>query len=216
MAPQLLLAALLTSPLAEADKLSPLPEPDSLTTPRVGLAQAAPADKRPWYRPRHLVLQTGGGIGMVAAGVGYGLGKDRNELDLLIGYVPSKYAGSTLTVGTAKYTYSPFVLPLSERWQIRPLTVGGYLSYTHGVINDGERGQYSKGYYWFSTDTRVGPVLGSRLAYQRRTPSGQARNIAFYYELGSNDLYILSYVQNRKGLSVGDNLTLSLGLKADF
>ncbi|TGD77912.1 hypothetical protein [Hymenobacter wooponensis] len=213
MAPQLLLAAALAGPMTEPDTLARPATPDSLITRSTGLE---PLDKKPWYRPRHVVLQTGGGIGMVAAGVGYSLGKDKNELDILVGYVPTKYAGSSLTIATAKYTYSPFVLPVGERWQIRPLTVGGYLSYTHGTVNDEEKGQYAKGYYWFSTDTRVGPVLGSRLAYRRRTPAGQPRNVAFYYELGSNDLYILSYVQNRKALSVGDILTLSLGLKADF
>ncbi|SNC76829.1 hypothetical protein SAMN06265337_3583 [Hymenobacter gelipurpurascens] len=218
MAPHLLLAASLACPLAAVAQQQLITQvaPDTLTASQpTGLGQSAAAPQ-PWYRPRHLVLQTGGGVGMVAVGAGYGFWKDRSELDILVGYVPEKYAGSHLTIFTAKYMYSPWVVPLGEKWQLRPLTVGAYASYTHGVINDGTSGQYEKGYYWFSRDTRVGPLLGSRVSFRRQTPSGQSRNASLYYELGSNDLYILSYALNRKGLSPTDILTLSLGLKFDF
>ncbi|MCR5887497.1 hypothetical protein LRS06_06815 [Hymenobacter sp. J193] len=95
--------------------------------------------------------------------------------------------------------------------------VGGYFSYTHGTINDEEQGQYTKDYYWFSTDTRVGPLLGSRVGYALpTTANGRSRYLSAYYELGSNDLYLISYAQNLKGLSPADILVLSLGLKLDF
>lgn len=209
-------AALAAAPLltSAAQELATAP-PD--TTGQVRTAPAQQPAPLPWYRPRHAVVQTGGGIGMVAAGVGYGLWRDRAELDVLVGYVPKKHAGSTLSIATAKLMFSPYLIPIKERWQLRPLTVGVYYSYTHGTINDEEPGQYTKGYYWFSTDTRIGPLLGSRITYARNpSPRGRARNISFYYELGTNDLYILSYAQNRRGLSPVDILTLSLGLKADF
>lgn len=217
MASHLLLAALVACPLAAVAQapLAASATPDTIAARRTGLGQSA-GERGPWYRPRHAVLQTGGGIGMVAAGVGYGFWKDRSEVDILVGYVPEKYAGSHLTIFTAKYMYSPWVLPLGERWQLRPLTVGAYASYSHGVINDGTSGQYEKGYYWFSRDSRVGPLLGSRISFRRQTPTGQPRNASLYYELGSNDLYILSYALNREALSPTDILTLSLGLKFDF
>jgi hypothetical protein len=220
MAPHLLLAALVAGPLAAAAQEQPAASPSSpdtvITNSRTGLGQSAAGERRPWYRPRHLVLQTGGGVGMVAAGTGYGFWKDRSELDVLVGCVPEKHAGSTLTIFTFKYMYSPWVLPLGEKWQLRPLTVGAYASHTRGVINDGTKGQYEKGYYWFSRNSRVGPLLGSRISFRRPTESGQLRNASLYYELGSNDLYVLSYALNRRGLSPADILTLSLGLKYDF
>lgn len=186
-----------------------LAQTDSLTS-------AKPEAQR-WFRPRHLTLQTGGGVGMLAAGVGYSFWRDRTEVDVLLGYVPKKYAGSALTIATFKLLYSPFTLPLRERWQLKPLTVGGYASYSYGVINPGERNQYPAGYYWWSTKGRVGPLLGSRITYVRpASTEGRPRNISFYYELGTNDLYLVSYVQNRRGLSPADITTLTLGLKADF
>lgn len=180
----------------------------------------APADSLPWYRPRHVVVQTAGGIGMVAGGIGYSFWRDRAEADVLVGYVPKKYAGSSLTIATAKFLYTPFKLALSPRLEVRPLTVGVYVSYTHNTINDEVRGQYTKGYYWFSTDTRVGAILlGGRVSYLRtERASGRTRRLSGYYELGTNDLYLTSYVLNGnyRSLSPLDILTLGLGIKAEF
>ncbi|GAA4018979.1 hypothetical protein GCM10022408_36160 [Hymenobacter fastidiosus] len=183
--------------------------------------EVAPAPKakaaHPWYRPRHLMVQTGGGLGMVAVGAGYSYANNKVETDILLGYVPKRFAGSTLSLASVKLLYSPFTLRITDQWQVKPLTVGAYLSYTHGTLNDEERGQYTKDYYWFSTDTRYGPLAGSRLSYLRPGRNGSApKAVSLYYELGSNDLYLISYAQNRKGLSFGQVLTLAIGVKADF
>lgn len=188
------------------------------TPPSAGLGLRAD-NPRPWYRPTHLHLQTGGGLGMVAAGAGYDLNKKKSlELDILLGYVPKSYGGSALSLASAKVMYSPWRVPISEKWELLPLTAGLYFSYTHGTINDELPGQYSSDYYWFSTDTRYGPLLGSRLTFLAPpiNATGQARKISAYYELGTNDLYIASYMGNTKALSLGDILTLALGVKVDF
>lgn len=180
---------------------------------------AGPRAERPWYRPKHLALQTGGGLGMIAAGAGYEFSKNHLETDILIGYVPKYYAGSTLSLASLKFMYSPFHLPVGERFQVVPVTVGAYFSYTHGTINDELKGQYSSDYYWFSTDTRYGPLLGSRVTFLAPpiAATGQPRKISLYYELGSNDLYLASWLNNRNGgLGFGQLLTLALGVKADF
>ncbi|HEX8504122.1 MAG TPA: hypothetical protein VF630_02050, partial [Hymenobacter sp.] len=137
------------------------PPPDTA----IVAAGPRPPVERPWYRPKHLVLQTGGGLGMVAGGVGYAFGKGRLETDVLVGYVSERYAGSALSLASLKVLYSPYRLRVSEKVQVLPLTFGAYASYTHGVINDGVKGQYPKDYYWFSTDTRVGLMLGSRVTF---------------------------------------------------
>lgn len=202
--PALLLAA---APSAQA---APAPA-DTAVAPR--------ATDRPWYRPKHAVLQTGGGLGMVAGGAGYVFAKDRLEADVLLGYVPKRYAGSTLSLASLKVMYSPFRLRIADKVQALPFTIGGYFSYTHGTLNDEIRGQYSQDYYWFSTDTRYGALVGGRLTYLAApvAATGQPRKLSFYYELGSNDLYIASYLTNRDGgLSIGQLLTLALGVKADF
>ncbi|WP_375435216.1 hypothetical protein [uncultured Hymenobacter sp.] len=190
----------------------------STTAPAASLAPAFEA--RPWYHPSHVQVQTAGGMGLIAAGVGYTTLRDRLEADVLVGYVPEKHAGSTLSIATVKLLYTPYTVPLSDKFELQPLTIGIYGSYTHNTINDEVRGQYTKGYYWFSTDTRIGPLLGGRLSYLRPTaiPSDRQRRISAYYELGSNDLYLVSMFSNanRKSLSPADVLTLGLGLKMDF
>ncbi|WP_035565361.1 hypothetical protein [Hymenobacter sp. IS2118] len=189
-----------------------------------GAAHAAPPDTtarppRPWFRPRHVVLQTGGGLGMVAGGAGYVLLKNRLETDLLIGYVPRRYAGSALALVSLKVMYSPWQLRVAERVRVVPVTLGGYLSYTHGTLNDGQKGQYPRDYYWFSTDTRYGALLGGRVACLMAplAATGQPRKLAFCYELGTNDLYVATYLTNRGGaIGVGQLVTLALGVKVDF
>lgn len=174
--------------------------------------------KRPWYRPRHLVLQTAGGLGMLTAGAGYHYFNSRLEADLLIGYVPKKYAGSNLTTFSGKLLYSPFRLKLAPKWQLLPLTAGVFFSHTHNTINDGVKGQYSADYYWFSHDNFYGPILSSRITYLAPPirATGQPRKLSAFYELSSNNLYIISYTTNTKGLAFGKILTLALGVKVDF
>ncbi|UYZ62361.1 hypothetical protein [Hymenobacter weizhouensis] len=204
-------ALLLAAPLA-ATSAPTLSEPDSL------LAATKP-EPRPWFRPRHLVLQTGGGLGMVAAGTGYEFWQKRTEVDVLLGFVPARYAGTSLVVVSAKLLYSPpaWTLPLGPKWQVRPLTAGAYISHTRGNPNDGKPGQYPEGYYWFSTNTRVGPLLGSRLTRVLPTRSTEhPRHLSFYYELSTNDLYLLSYFLNHRALDLDDIAVLSLGVKMDF
>ncbi|MBF9238378.1 hypothetical protein I2I05_13310 [Hymenobacter sp. BT683] len=203
----LLLAGLLFATFA-AHAAAP---PDTIAT--------TPAGARQWFRPQHLVLQTGGGLGMVAGGAGYSFLKDRLETDILIGYVPERYAGSTLTLASLKVMYSPFHLRVAEQVQVVPFTIGGYFSYTHGTLNDELKGQYSKDYYWFSTDTRYGALVGGRVTYLAApvAATGLPRKLSLYYELGSNDLYIATYLNNRNGgIGVGQLLTLALGVKADL
>jgi hypothetical protein len=189
------------------------------TPPDTTATTTAPRAARPWYRPTHLALQTGGGLGMVAAGAGYEFSKNRLETDVLLGYVPKRFAGSTLSLASLKFMYSPFRLRVAEQVQVLPITVGAYFSYTHGTINDELKGQYASDYYWFSTDTRYGPLVGGRVTYLAApvAATGQPRKVSFYYELGSNDLYLASYLNNRNGgLGFGQLLTLALGVKADF
>ncbi|NVO84955.1 hypothetical protein [Hymenobacter terrestris] len=224
MAPTLLLAALLAAPATPATPLIPNSPvgSDSVTVsvavpPVLGLAKSA---RRPpiGYRPRHLLLQTGGGVGMVSVGGGLSFARRRLDLDALLGYVPARHAGTTLTIASAKVKYAPWQLPLGgSGLALTPLAVGVYGSYTFGLRNTGEEGQYPDDYYWWSRTIRVGPVLGSSLSYALPdASSGRARRLTAYYELATNDLYGLSYFLNRRALSLSDIATLALGLKLEI
>ena len=57
---------------------------------------------------------------------------------------PKRYAGSTLTLASLKFLYSPFRLWVAGWVQVLPLTVGAYFSCTHGTLNDELKGQLER------------------------------------------------------------------------
>lgn len=212
----LLLAALLAAPFVSPAAPSVLPSaPDS-----AGVAQEAPPVVAGRYRPRHVLLQTGGGVGMLSVGGGLSFARRHLDVDGLLGYVPARHAGKALTIVSLKLKYAPWRLPLGKpggALALTPLAVGLYGSHTFGILNPGTDGRYPDGYYWFSRTTRIGPVLGSSLSYALpAAPNGRARRLAAYYELATNELYLISYYQNRRALSLTDIATLALGLKLEF
>ncbi|SDY37702.1 hypothetical protein [Hymenobacter psychrophilus] len=223
MVPTLLLAALLATPAAAATPATSSPTgSDSAAVsvaapPVLGLLRPAP-QRAAVYRPRHLLLQTGGGVGMLSVGGGLSFAHRHLDFDGLLGYVPARHAGTALTIASLKLKYAPWELPLGgSGLALTPLAVGVYGSYTFGVRNVGEDGQYPDDYYWWSRTMRVGPVLGSSLSYALPdAASGRARRLTAYYELATNDLYAISYYQNRRALSLRDIATLALGLKLEF
>ncbi|OUJ76202.1 hypothetical protein [Hymenobacter crusticola] len=185
-----------------------------------GHAQVTEPSRQPWYVPEHAVLQTAGGIGMIAGGVGYALGAHRRfDADVLIGYVPGTYTGDrAFGIFTLKGTYSPFTLPVDTHWQIKPLAIGALINYTPSqMLNRSRDDKYSyKNYYWWGSTVRLGAFLGGRVGYGFNTRTGRKRVASAYYELGTNDLYFVSLLTNTKGLALGQILTLGLGVKVDF
>jgi hypothetical protein len=187
-------------------------------TPAAIRADTLPAHR--WYVPHHLVGQFAGGQGMMTAGLGYSLSRRRLDLDLLAGYVPCRYSITPMTILTAKVTYMPWTIALGRRgWAVRPLAVGGYLSYTASEgLNETQDGKYPAGYYWWSANTRVGGFLGGRIAHPlpSRCPAKPRRLVSFYYELGTNELYVTNWWGNPRGLTLLDVATLGVGIKLDI
>ncbi|OON71046.1 hypothetical protein [Hymenobacter sp. CRA2] len=174
---------------------------------------------QPWYHPHHVVLQTAGGQGMITGGVGYTTLRGRIDLDVLAGYVPRQYSVTPMGVFTAKAGYSPWTLPVAAgRWQVRPLTVGALVSHTASRgLNNTRDDKYYKGYYWWSSRTRIGGFVGGKVSrVVGTTRYGRPRTLGAYYELGTNDLYLASLFTNLGGLGVHEILTLGFGVKLDL
>jgi hypothetical protein len=187
----------------------------------VGLAgslacQAQPDPLASGKAPFFLSLHVGGGLGLVALGGGVQLARQRLEPEVLVGYVPSRFSGKPLTIFTLKATYLPVRSTGGEQWQASG-GVGGYVSYTRGAtIRDSkDPSNYTPGYYWFSTKVRTGLFVTPRLTYASRTTAQRPHpaRIAAYAELGTNDLYLLSRLPNKGGISNTDILTLGFGSK---
>lgn len=179
---------------------------------------------RKWYRvwnkliPSQFTLQYAGSIGAVSGGLGWHYGKKKQwETDLLVGYLPQADADESHFVFTAKQSYIPFHCDFGRRFELEPLTCGMFFSTISGEqFWKSQPSKYPKKYYGFSTAIRAHLFVGQRICY--KIPSSARRyhkNISFYYELSTCDLYLVSKFTNSY-LSVWDILSLALGVKLDL
>jgi hypothetical protein len=181
-----------------------------------GQSEHAFQHSRKWYLPDHLKLQFAGGIGFLSGGPGYLSRNKTLETDVLFGFLPQKFGGDALISITGKTTYSPWRIPVKNNNYIVPFSLGFYLSYTFGPQFDTKwPTYYPKGYYWWATAFRPGAYVGGKVGKDFETV-GRKRGFEFYYELGTYDLLLVSYVQNRGYLHLTDIVNLSLGVKYGF
>ncbi|WP_035564908.1 hypothetical protein [Hymenobacter sp. IS2118] len=179
-------------------------------------ADTARPDRARWYVPTHLLAHTAGGQGLAAVGTGWTVSRDRLALEVLAGYLPKKFSITPVGVFTAKVTYAPWQLGLGGTpWHVRPLALGGFVSYSASRGISLSRGsKYEEGYYWWSSRTRVGAFVGGSAGRTfGLTKRGTARSATAYYELGTNDLYLVSWMTNKGGLPLRSILTLGFGVR---
>lgn len=164
-----------------------------------------------WYTPDHTKLQFAGNIGFLSMGIGYLHGKEKLETDIMLGFVPKSIGGDHIISLTGKLTYFPWQIHMNENFTLYPLSVGPYLSYSFGSQFDTLLpNEYPPGYYWWATSLRLGAFAGGKL--QWRLP-GNDRHLAFYYEIGTYDLELISYIQNTEYLQIEDIFSMALGVK---
>lgn len=169
-----------------------------------------------WYIPDHYKMQFAGNIGFVSFGAGYLHGKDKLETDLFTGYLPKFIGGDRVITLTLKSTYAPWEKQLKENLSIKPFTLGLFLSYSFGSQFDTiSPNEYPEGYYWWASSLRVGGFIGGMVTLDYNKGDNKKR-ITFFYELGTYDLLLLSYVQNTEQLKVWDVTSLALGVKFDL
>jgi len=172
--------------------------------------------RRKWYIPDHIKLQFAGNIGFMSGGPGYLSRNKTLETDILFGFLPEKFGGDALISLTAKTTYSPWRVPLKNTYYVVPFSLGFYLNYTFGPQFDSKwPTYYPKGYYWWATSFRPGAYIGGKIGKEVKYRK-KIKGLELYYELGTYDLLLISYVQNTKYLKPADILSLSLGLKMAF
>ncbi|OON71044.1 hypothetical protein B0919_03365 [Hymenobacter sp. CRA2] len=168
--------------------------------------------------PFFVSVQVAGGSGAVAVGGGYWLAHRQLEPELLIGVLPGKLAGGRpLPVFSLKTTYAPrgFRLGSEAAWRLSPLTVGGMISYTPGpnlyLVRNPDRRYSTNKYYWWPSALRIHGFVGARLA--QTAAGGWPRRRLLAAEIGTNDLYFVSWLTNRT-LRLPEILTLGLTAKA--
>ncbi|TDE14711.1 hypothetical protein [Dyadobacter psychrotolerans] len=169
-----------------------------------------------WYLPDHMKLQFAGNIGFMSGGPGYSSKNKTLETDILFGFLPQKFGGDALISTTLKTTYSPWLIALKNEHYFAPFSLGMYLSYTFGPQFDTKwPSYYPRGYYWWATAFRPGAYIGGKVGRTVNT-NKRKRGLELYYELGSYDLMMISYVQNTGFLKLSDIVNLAFGVKFGF
>ncbi|MGN0205881.1 MAG: hypothetical protein ACI4BC_01435 [Muribaculaceae bacterium] len=167
-----------------------------------------------WERlkPRNFMAQYAGGMGFLSFGAGWEYGRSGQwNTDLLVGFIPKAYADKLRFTFTAKQTYTPWHWHFKPQFSLEPLTCGIYVNTIGGEeFWEREPAKYPSGYYTFSTKLRFYLFVGQSITFYPR--SDMFRAVKLFYELGTNELYIVSKATNST-LRFGDILRLSFGMK---
>ena len=169
--------------------------------------------------PDYSKLQFAGGMGVMSFGVGWAYGKnDRWETDVLLGFLPRFSGEEGHATFTLKENFLPWKIRLNSeddyyRWVLEPFSVSLYLN---KIFGDGEfwtrqPEKYPDKYYILATNLRFNLAFGQRLNVSVRNPHF-ANTVSFFYEITTNDLYVICAIQNRT-LKLHDIFSLSLGLR---
>ncbi len=168
------------------------------------------------FIPDQIGIQYAGSIGYASIGIGYNFFRERSALSFYYGYVPESKGGE-LHIGIVKFDYKPFNIPIGHQLIFQPLNPVVFLSYTFGG-NFGFRfnpDQYAKGYYFWSPALREHLGLSSELKILG-DGSSRIKSISLYAEANTNDLYLISWYNNRTKFPVTDIFHLGFGIKMNF
>lgn len=170
--------------------------------------------------PDGAVIQHAGSIGYLSAGAHYTLFKNKKgSFDVIYGHLPKSKGGGFSTLST-KFAIRPYELKLNKWLTIHPVNPGAFLSYTLDKEFDltWDRGQYPKSYYYWSEALHLHFSFSSELKLDTRQllSSKFLKSFAVYYEVNTNDMYLVNYIQNTRGLSLTDIFKAGIGIKSTF
>jgi hypothetical protein len=179
-------------------------------------AQESKVSPRKWYVPDFAVAQYAGSIGFLSAGAGYDIFKGKGHIDLLVGYVPQFTGSKSLETLTLKFTAAPLKISVNQHVTVYPLTTGIYFCYTPGKeFSSDLPSWYPEGYYWWSEAIRANIFLGGKIKIaSSRFKAGSF--ISPYYEVGTNEIKLVSYAQNASSLSFWKILHAGIGVRYNF
>lgn len=152
-------------------------------------------------------LQYAGSTGFMT--IGFSKVATKLELGILYGNIPHSLGGVNYSV-SLKVAYTPF--RFGKKIRMEPVQIGTFPCQNFGK-NLGLRWekQYPKGYYWWTRSLRFHCFISSQISYA--IAKKQADRIAFFFEANTNDLYIFSYITNRKSIKLYDIVFFGTGIK---
>lgn len=158
--------------------------------------------------PDHGTLQFAGGIGFLSGGIGYDSKNKRIQTDILYGYVPEKLGGVTIHCVTGKISWVAVSGKLKNNIRIDWLSTGILFNYVFGkkyffLSPD----KYPLKYYGLPTAAHLGIFTGGGIRFKKA---------GIYYELGTTDRDLASYVTNIKAFPFFDIVNVGVGAKYFF
>lgn len=188
-----------------------------LTVGQRTMAQSEQETEKLWIIPDYAKLQYAGAIGFLSAGVGYTQFDGKMETELLVGFLPESIGGDNLTTLTLRTNFLPWKINMEpDKIDVIPFYGGAFLSHTFGdqfYVFTPER--YPRWYYGWPTALRLGVFVGSRLRIHL-PEIDKIKSVDFFYEVGSYDLKLVSFIQNLDALSLLDVVNIAAGIKIEF
>jgi hypothetical protein len=167
--------------------------------------------------PNHNKTHFAGSMGILSIGVGWNYGKSvKWETDLFIGYLPKFESDKGSATFTVKQTIIPCRYQINEKWSFEPIRTGLFVNRIFGEdLWTNVPDKYPrKDYYFFATDLRFNIFIGQSIKYYLpRNPIFESASL--YYELNTNDLYIISLWDNH-AIGLKDILKFSFGIKMEI
>jgi hypothetical protein len=164
------------------------------------LAQSATAQKDFLKKlvPDEANLQYAGSIGFLSGGFGYQLFNEKSDLNFSIGYVPESLGGR-LTILSVKFDYKPWKINIKDKAVWHPFNPVIFPSYTLGENFDYEfeAPQYRKGYYFWSSALRLHLGASTEVKLLNLPRGSKIKGLSVYAEANTNDLYAVSWFQNK-------------------
>lgn len=161
-------------------------------------------------------LQYAGSIGHISANAGYTFFK-RTNLNFNYGYIPEK-KGGRMHILAVKFEYKPLRIPVGRAIEIHPFNPGVFVSYTlqKSLTLGFNPPQYPKDYYFWSEALRKHIGASSEIKLLNQRLEGKVRALSLYIEANTNDLYMISWFENRTTIPFSQIFKLGYGLRLYF
>lgn len=167
--------------------------------------------------PSHICLQSGGGMGIISAGVGWSYGSnDRWETDINIGFLPKHNSTVSKAIISLKENFIPWNIRLNDSFHLEPLSTSLYFT---SILNNKfwakQPDRYPSDYYLLPTKFRINIAIGQRINYKLPDNRLKIKSLTAFYELSTCDIYVLSAFGN-KYIKPHNWLQLCIGIKINI
>jgi hypothetical protein len=165
--------------------------------------------------PDYFKNQFAGNIGFISAGLGYGVLNERLQFDFLYGYVPESAGGTEIHTFTTKANLLPIKIRLSNKYELYPLTLSGFMSYTPGDQYETKwPDKYPEGYY---KPTAFYSGIAAGLRFRIKSTGGFLKNDTdLYTEVGTLSQYFKEYRNSNGYLKLSDIVNVAFGAVVYF